>query len=98
MRHAASWRTKINIMQHYEHDLQSFNILNMDEQVNIAKGKASKVESIDEEEVRIDLYSYCDFFIELIFRKELRIIKEIRGIDAMEYAEKYIELEDLNNY
>lgn len=85
-------------MEHYEHDLESFNILNMDEQVNIAKAKASKVESIEDEDVRIDLYSYCDFFIELTFRKELRIIKDIRGIDAMEYAEKYIELEDLNSY
>ena len=85
-------------MKNYEHDLESFNILNMDEQVNIAKGKASKVESIEDEDVRIDLYSYCDFFIELTFRKELRIIKNIRGIDALEYAEKYIELEDLNSY
>ncbi|WP_235297491.1 hypothetical protein [Portibacter marinus] len=85
-------------MEHYEHDLESFNILDMDEQLNIAKHKASKVESIESEEVRIDLYSYCDFFIELVFRKELRIIKAIRGIDAMEYAEKYIELEDLNSY
>jgi len=85
-------------MEHYEHDLESFNILNMDEQVNIAKAKASKVESIEDEDIRIDLYSYCDFFIELTFRKELRIIKNVRGIDAMEYAEKYIELEDLNSY
>ena len=85
-------------MEHYEHDLESFNILNMDEQVNIAKAKASKVESIEDDDVRIDLYSYCDFFIELTFRKELRIIKDIKGIDAMEYAEKYIELEDLNSY
>ena len=85
-------------MEHYEHDLESFNILTMDEQVNIAKHKATKVESIEDEDTRIDLFSYCDFFIELVFRKELRIIKDIRGIDAMEYAEKYIELEDLNNY
>ncbi|GLR18534.1 hypothetical protein [Portibacter lacus] len=85
-------------MEHYEHDLESFNTLSMDEQVNIAKAKASKVESIEDEDVRIDLYSYCDFFIELTFRKELRIIKDIKGIDAMEYAEKYIELEDLNSY
>jgi hypothetical protein len=85
-------------MEHYEHDLDSFNILGMDEQVNIAKSKAHKVEVIEDEDIRIDLYSYCDFFIELKFRKELRIIKAIRGIDAMEYAEKYIELEDLNSY
>jgi len=85
-------------MEHYEHNLESFNYLDIDEKVNIAKGKATKVESIEDEEERIDLYSYCDFFIELVFRKELRITKEVRGIDALEYAEKYIELEDLNSY
>lgn len=85
-------------MELYEHDLDSFNILSIDEQVNIAKAKATKVESIEDEDTRIDLYSYCDFFIEIVFRKELRIIKSSRGIDAMEYAEKYIQLEDLNSY
>lgn len=85
-------------MEHYDHDLESFNILNMDEQVNIAKNKGHKVEVVEDDDERIDLYSYCDFFIEIVFRKELRIIKGVRGIDAMECAEKYIELEDLNSY
>ena len=81
-----------------DHDIESFNTLGMDEQMNIAKHKATLVEHVEEEYERIELYNYHDFFIEIVFRKELRITKSIRAIDTSEYAEKYIELEDMGDY
>lgn len=98
MRHAASWLIKTKYrMEYYEHDIVSFNVLGMDEMMEISKSKGTKIETIDEDEYRIDLYSYCDFFIEIIFRKELKIIKSIQGISPSDYADKYIELEDLQD-
>ena len=85
-------------MSNYEYNIESFNELGRDEQLRIARKQAEKSETIDEDDYRVELYSYCDFFIEVVFRKELRIIKSIKGIDALEYADKYIELEDFDNY
>ncbi len=85
-------------MNDFEHDVDSFNALGMDEQLRIARKVAEKTDSIETTEYRIDLFSYCDFFIELTFRKELRIIKSIEGISALDYADKYIELEDMKDF
>jgi hypothetical protein len=85
-------------MSENEHNIESFNALGRDEQLRIARIIAEKSETIDKDDYRIDLYSYCDFFLEVTFRKELNIIKSIKGIDALEYADKYIELEDFDNY
>lgn len=85
-------------MDNQDHDILSFNNLNVDSKLEIAKNAARKIESIDSEESRIDLYNINDFFIEVVYRKELKIIKSVQGIDASEYAEKYIELEDMKDY
>lgn len=85
-------------MNQFEHDLESYNQLGMDEQMRIIRKVASKTESLEDENNRIDLYSYCDFFIELTFRKELNIIKKIQAISALDYADKYIELEDMKDF
>ncbi len=85
-------------MGEIEHNMDSFNQLSIDEQLRIARKVAEKTESVESEDYRIDLFSYKDFFIELTFRKELNIIKSIKAIDALEYADKYIELEDMQDY
>ena len=85
-------------MNEFEHDLDSFNLLGMDEQMRIVRKVADKTETLENENNKIDLYSYCDFFIELTFRKELNIIKSIKGISALDYADKYIELEDMKDF
>ena len=85
-------------MNEFEHDLDSFNLLGTDEQMRIVRKVADKTETLENESNKIDLYSYCDFFIELTFRKELNIIKSIKGISALDYADKYIELEDMKDF
>lgn len=85
-------------MKDFEHDIDSFNELGLDEQLHIARKKARKVETVEDELYTIDLYTYFDFFIEVIFRKELNFIKSIKGIDCEEYADKYIELEDMEEF
>ena len=85
-------------MKNFEHDIYSFNELGLDEQLHIARKKADLLETVEDDIYKIDLYSYFDFFIEVVYRKELNIIKGIKGIDADEYADKYIELEDMEEF
>ena len=84
-------------MDDSHYTLESFNVLGMDMQLRLARKKAKKLEFIELENRNIELYALNDFYIELIFRKELKIIKSIKAIDIHEYADKYIQLEDMND-
>ena len=85
-------------MDEHIYDIDRFNAMGRDEQLRVARKFSDKTDSFEDENNRIDLYCHSDFFIEVIYRKELNFIKSIRGIDALEYADLYIELENMDDY
>ena len=72
----------------------AFNEASLDErQLAIEEnGEFVLKQEFDDQMVR--LYTYNGFFIECIYSNTLDILKDIKGIDMLAAAEKYISLED----
>jgi hypothetical protein len=75
-------------------DFDTFNNATLDERQIAIEEDGDFVLKQEFDDQMIRLYTYNGFFIECIYSNTLDILKDIKAIEMLAAAEKYISLED----
>lgn len=74
-------------------DLLKFKEASIDLKLQEIKDHGDFVLETDIENIRIRLFLYNKFYVELIYSSGLGTLKDVKSINHLEAAEKYIKLE-----